>query len=88
VSRPGNRPGNRPSGLPPRPDLSLPELEGYVVQRVPAFQATKPYVCPDCDNGILGGQGHVVVWPDGLVDERRHWHLHCWRVASRRGRIA
>ena len=74
--------------LPPRPDAFLPALEGYIVQRVPAFRATKDYVCPSCDNRIVGGQGHVVVWPDDLVDERRHWHLHCWRVASRRGRIA
>ncbi len=73
---------------PPRPDAFLPALDGYVVQRVPAFRATKDYVCPSCDNIIGVGQGHVVVWPDGLVDESRHWHLHCWRMASRRGRIA
>lgn len=72
----------------PRPDPFLPALEGYVVQRVPAFRATKFYVCPDCHDAIVGGQGHVVVWPDQEVDERRHWHLHCWRMASRRGRIA
>lgn len=73
--------------FPPRHDPFLPALEGYVVQRVPAFRAAKSYVCPDCDNMIAGGQGHVVVWPEEFVDERRHWHLHCWRVASRRGRI-
>ncbi len=74
--------------VPSRPDAFLPALEGYVVARVPAYRATKDYVCPDCDNIIVLGQGHVVAWPDDLVDERRHWHLHCWRVASRRGRIA
>jgi hypothetical protein len=68
--------------------IVLPELEGYVVQRVPAFRANKSYACPDCHERIAGGQGHVVVWPDDLVDERRHWHLHCWRMAVRRGRIA
>lgn len=71
----------------PRPeDPTLPRLAGYEVQRVPGFQASKRYVCPDCGNDIPAGQGHVVVWPDGLVDDRRHWHLHCWRMAAARGR--
>jgi hypothetical protein len=69
-----------------RPDPFLPHLPGYEVQRVPAFQATKDYLCPDCGNTILAGQGHVVAWPEGLVDDRRHWHLHCWRLAVNRGR--
>lgn len=70
------------------PDALLHQLEGYTVQRVPAFQATKPYRCPACHNEIAARQGHVVVWPDDRVDDRRHWHHHCWRVAARRGRIA
>lgn len=72
----------------PVPDASLPALEGWVVQRVPAYQAHKPYRCPQCHNAVQAGQGHVVAWPDERVDDRRHWHLHCWRVAARRGRIA
>jgi hypothetical protein len=28
----------------------------------------------------------VVAWPEHLPDDRRHWHLHCWRVAAGRGR--
>ena len=70
------------------PDALLPQLAGWVVQRVPAYQAGKPYVCPHCHNPIGAGHGHVVAWPDDLADERRHWHLHCWRVAAGRGRIA
>ncbi len=69
-----------------RPDLSLPQLEGYVVARVPAFRAHKPYVCPGCDGTVGVRVGHVVAWPDDLPDLRRHWHQHCWRLASRRGR--
>ncbi len=69
-------------------DLFPPALEGYVVERVPAVRANKPYVCPTCDNPIAAGVGHVVAWPQDRVDERRHWHLHCWRVVARRGRIA
>jgi hypothetical protein len=74
--------------LPSHSALAPPPLDGYTVRPVPAFQATKPYVCPDCGNPIATRQGHVVVWPDHDVDERRHWHHHCWRVAAGRGRIA
>lgn len=73
-------------GRPPVPDPFLPRLEGYAVQRVPPVQATKGYVCPHCSNRIAPGQGHVVAWPEGYVDDRRHWHLHCWRLAASRGR--
>lgn len=73
---------------PPPEDPFLPRMVGYEVQRVPGYRATKPYACPDCHNPVPAGQGHVVVWPVGLVDDRRHWHLHCWRGAVRRGRIA
>jgi hypothetical protein len=67
--------------------LDLPTLAGYEVSRVPGFRATKPYVCPGCGGDIGRGVGHVVAWPEDLVDERRHWHLHCWRLACRRGRV-
>ena len=68
--------------------LELDELEGYVARRVPAFRASKTYLCPHCGNPIGEGQGHVVAWPETQVDLRRHWHLHCWRLVARRGRIA
>ena len=67
-------------------DLTLPELPGHRVSRVPAFRASKTYVCPECGNTIMPGTGHVVAWPEDVVDLRRHWHLHCWRLAARRGR--
>ena len=68
-------------------DPSLPSVAGYVVHRVPAYRAAKEYVCPACHNAVPSGQGHVVAWPDHLPDDRRHWHLHCWRVAAGRGRV-
>ena len=74
-------------GSPPRPDPFLPQLAGYEVQRVPGYQAGKDYLCPDCGNSIPAGQGHVVAWPEDLVADRRHWHLHCWRHAANRGRV-
>lgn len=67
----------------------LPEpMEGHEVHLVPSIRADKSYVCPDCGNEIPPRTGHVVVWPEGRADERRHWHHHCWRIAVRRGRLA
>lgn len=66
-------------------DLSLPERPGYEVARVPGFRADKVYICPACGADIAAGTGHVVAWPEGSRDERRHWHAHCWRIAARRG---
>ncbi len=69
-------------------DPFLETLDGYDVDRVPAVRAHKVYRCPGCGNEIPAGTGHAVAWPDGRPDERRHWHLHCWRLAARRGSIA
>lgn len=60
------------------------QLHGYEVRRVDGSQAVKDYLCPDCGNNVPAGEGHVVVWPDGEGDLRRHWHLHCWRLEVRR----
>lgn len=68
--------------------LQVPQLAGYEAHFVPGVQARKQYVCPNCGNAIASGEGHVVVWAQGDADTRRHWHRHCWRLATRRGRIA
>lgn len=68
--------------LGPEPDELA--LEGYEVRRVDAEQARKEYVCPACGNPVPVGEGHVVVWPSGDSDLRRHWHRHCWRLEVRR----
>ena len=60
------------------------ELDGYKVKRVDAARALKDYICPECGNTITAGEGHVVVWPAGDTDLRRHWHRHCWRLEVRR----
>jgi hypothetical protein len=60
------------------------ELEGYEVRKVDAARALKDYVCPECGNTVPEGEGHVVVWPQGDSDLRRHWHKHCWRFEVRR----
>lgn len=58
---------------------------GWIVQRVSAGQATKPYLCPGCNRDVAIGEPHVVTWPTvpsigsaSAVDERRHWHTACW----------
>lgn len=70
---------------PPPTDGDLPRLEGYHARRMVGARAVKAYVCPDCGNRLPPGVGHVVAWPEDRPDERRHWHLHCWRHAARRG---
>lgn len=70
-------------------------LDGeWVVRGLPGAAATKTYRCPGCDQEILPGIAHVVVWPAFTpgVTERRHWHRGCWerrlrrRPPARRGR--
>jgi hypothetical protein len=59
------------------------------VQPLAAASATKYYVCPGCALEIAPGVAHTVTWrADGLMGEandladRRHWHLHCWRIKA------
>lgn len=88
------RPWNNPDALRDLGDLITPiedqdlDLEGYEVRRVDAPSAAKDYICPACGNTIPAGEGHVVVWPQGDTDLRRHWHRHCWRIEVRRSRGA
>ena len=35
--------------------------------------------------GIPPGTPHVVAWPEGREDDRRHWHTACWSARGRRG---
>jgi hypothetical protein len=63
-----------------------PSLTGdnVEVRRVPAYQATKTYLCPGCNQEITVGLGHFVVVPLDAPDLRRHWHLACWEYRDRR----
>ena len=58
--------------------------DGYVVRRVSGAGA-RTYRCPGCDQEMPAGQPHVVAWPDGRPDDRRHWHTACWQARSQRG---
>lgn len=85
------RPWQDPQAMRDLGDLLTPSgeddelaLEGYEVKRVDGSRAIKDYVCPECGNTVPAGEGHVVVWPQGDEDLRRHWHRHCWRLEVRR----
>jgi hypothetical protein len=59
------------------------------VQPLAAASATKTYVCPGCGLEIASGVAHTVAWrADGILGDagdladRRHWHVHCWRIKT------
>lgn len=70
------------------PSARLPAGEsvedGCVVRRVAGNAAGKRYRCPGCDQEVHGGAPHVVAWPQGRPDDRRHWHAPCWEARDRR----
>lgn len=85
------RPWQNPSALRDVSDLVTAsrydeelELRGYEVRQIDGADAAKEYTCPDCGNIVAEGEAHVVVWPVGDSDLRRHWHSHCWRMEVRR----
>ncbi len=60
----------------------------WFVREIPASRAEKEYRCPDCGSGIPIGQAHVVAWSaehlfgdSAAVQDRRHYHAHCWRLS-------
>ncbi|MFT7840131.1 hypothetical protein Q5530_28650 [Saccharothrix sp. BKS2] len=60
----------------------------WLVRSVSGAATTKTYRCPGCDHEIRPGTPHVVAWPAadyGSVEDRRHWHRHCWASRGRRG---
>jgi hypothetical protein len=59
----------------------------FVVQPISEKNAQKEYRCPGCDLIVPPGQAHIVAWEehslfgaDRGVEDRRHWHSHCWRI--------
>ena len=59
--------------------------DGYVVRSVAGTASPRPYRCPGCDHELRASTPHVVAWPDGYPDDRRHWHTACWSARVRRG---
>ncbi len=72
--------------LDPAPTVESDRYGDWFVQYIPAVNAQKTYTCPECYRPIPPGTAHLVVWQEShvlgrerAIDERRHWHRHCWR---------
>ena len=59
--------------------------DGHVVRAVAGSGTGRAYRCPGCDQLLPAGSPHVVAWPEGRPDDRRHWHTACWSARGRRG---
>jgi hypothetical protein len=59
--------------------------DGYVVRSVAGTASARSYRCPGCDQELRPGVPHVVAWPEGRPDDRRHWHTPCWGARGVRG---
>ena len=70
----------RPTGLAP----PWAQAEGFVVRETSGEGGS--YRCPGCNQEIRKGISHLVVMPEGRVEERRHWHTPCWQRELRRMR--
>ena len=69
----------------PRAPLGERVEDGHVVRSVAGTGAGSPYRCPGCDQELRRSSPHVVAWPEGRPDDRRHWHTACWAARGRRG---
>ncbi|TAN20261.1 MAG: hypothetical protein EPN30_10835 [Actinomycetota bacterium] len=61
-------------------DLVADPLTGYPasLKAIQGYQATKTYICPECNDIIEKGAPHLVLVPIDAPDLRRHWHNYCW----------
>jgi hypothetical protein len=75
--------GDGDTGL--RPPTGERIENGYVVRALSGSGAGRTYRCPGCDQELDGATAHVVAWPEGREDDRRHWHSSCWGARGRRG---
>ena len=67
-----------------RPPIGEHVEDGFVVRQVSGASG-RPYRCPGCDQELRPATPHVVAWPEGRPDDRRHWHTACWTARDRRG---
>jgi hypothetical protein len=51
---------------------------GWHLRVVQPYRAQKIYRCPGCDQEIFPRTLHLVAWPQGSPEQRRHWHRTCW----------
>jgi hypothetical protein len=57
----------------------------WLVRPITGSSSVRTYRCPGCDQEIRPATPHVVAWPVGALEERRHWHTACWRRRDRIG---
>jgi hypothetical protein len=50
----------------------------FAVRRVSGANDGRVFRCPGCDQEISSATPHTVAWPEGRLDDRRHWHTVCW----------
>ena len=74
----------------PRDNLVSDPLTGYEssITAIQGHQATKNYLCPECNDVIEKGTSHLVIVPLDAPDLRRHWHSYCWSMRKNRMPIA
>jgi len=75
----------RGDDAPPRVSPGQRVEDGWVVRPLTGSTTGRTYRCPGCDQELPAAQPHVVVWPEGREDDRRHWHTPCWGARGRRG---
>lgn len=83
----GETPLNRGAAMGGAPARESGPDGDWIVRHVNGTAATKTYRCPGCAQEIPPGAAHLVAWPaDGLggLEDRRHWHVSCWRARDRR----
>lgn len=73
--------------LDPAPYIERAGDGEWFVQHIPSVNAIKTYKCPECERSITPGTAHLVVWQQDhmfgkqrAIEERRHWHKHCWET--------
>jgi hypothetical protein len=71
----GQSSGWRFGGLPPALESVV---DGWHLRVVQPYRAVKVYRCPGCHQEIFPRTLHLVVWPEGSPEQRRHWHRACW----------
>jgi hypothetical protein len=50
----------------------------FSVRRVSGSSDGRVFRCPGCDQELASSMPHTVAWPEGRLDDRRHWHTACW----------
>jgi len=54
--------------------------DGFEVRR--SLNHQKRYRCPYCEGWVQPGTVHVVAFPEGHAEDRRHYHTPCWERQS------